>query len=714
MGAIHFSVDLELVRALRRALPLRVFVETGTYRGDTAAAVAADFDAVVTIELAAPLHAAAASRLAPLSNVSARLGNSPEVLRELAPALAGDSVLYWLDAHWCGTETGGRENECPLAGELAAIGALNATSVVLIDDARLFLAPPPAPHDCSHWPLLQDVVARLGALNPHHRLWVINDVFVFAPPEAQAAVVEYGRMRGVDLELLARAARAAAPAVAPPVPASEGAGFNAQFLAGDRSERIFVHHLKRSGIERVLDVGANTGQFAAKLRRLGFSGTIYSVEPQAAAYGALLQSARGDARWVPLARQGAGAARHFMELNLAENGWSSSLRPVHANHVRAERTTRTVGRERVFVNCSAELLRPEFMAMIEALKIDVQGFEDEVLEGYRPWLPHIRLLLLELSMVECYEGAPDMFALDQRLVGEFGFTRVSLEPAYYDDLSGVVQQFDGIYYRPPQPHVPAGRATGLKIGAVATSVGGSPERRRSDGVEIGADWQKLCVESWLQFGARVESVAEAPPPPGPGWVRTPERPSIAQIVDAVPVGASQHLLLTNGDIAYGPDFHALLPRLDCSAVYYGQRLDVELDAATPDRLTAKGAYPWGFDYFLVPAAFQELLAAERLLPAAFRIGEPWWDYVIPLVALARGFVLKRLAASAGALHYAHPARYSQELWLRNGRHFEELIQRLRAEPGSYASGVLDELATGGGQPEDRLRRISALICEALP
>lgn len=354
------------------------------------------------------------------------------------------------------------------------------------------------------------------------------------------------------------------------------------------------------------------------------------------------------------------------------------------------------------------------MATIGALKIDVQGFEDEVLEGYRPWLSHIRLLLLELSMVECYEGAPDMFALDQRLVGEFGFARVSLEPSYYDDTSGVVQQFDGIYCRPPPRQASGARAAGVKIGAVATSVGGSPERRRSDGADIGADWQKLCVDSWLQFGARVESVAEVPPPPGLAWVRTPQRPSIAQIVDAVPVGASQHLLLTNGDIAYGPDFHALLPRLDCDAVYYGQRLDVELDAASPGRLQVNGAYPWGFDYFLVPAALLGLLAEDRLLPAEFRIGEPWWDYVIPPVALARGFVLKRLAAGAGALHYVHPARYSQELWLRNGLHFEELIQRLHAEPSSYAAGVLDELATGGGEPEERLRRISALICEALP
>jgi hypothetical protein len=91
------------------------------------------------------------------------------------------------------------------------------------------------------------------------------------------------------------------------------------------------------------------------------------------------------------------------------------------------------------------------MAGIEALKIDVQGFEDQVLEGYGPLLSGIRLLMVELSMVECYEGAPDLFSLDRRIVDEYGFRRISLEPTYYDDVTGVVQQYDGIYFRPDLP-----------------------------------------------------------------------------------------------------------------------------------------------------------------------------------------------------------------------------------------------------------------------
>jgi FkbM family methyltransferase len=716
LGAIHLSIDLEFVRLLRRVLPLRFFVETGTFRGDTAAAVAGEFDQVITIEAAASLHEAASKRLAPHANITLRHGSSPEILRELAPRLEKESVLYWLDAHWRGPESTGREFECPLETELAAIGTLNANSILLIDDARLFLAPPPAPYDSRLWPPIDTVAARLAALSARHQLWVINDVIVFAPAGAHDAVVEYSRTRGVDLERLARAA-AASPPVAPGQPPAAASpsrgGFNFQFLSGDRSERIFVHHLQRMGIERVLDVGAHTGQFGAKLRRLGFNGTIYSIEPQRAAHRILLDGARADVRWFPLARQAAGAARGFMDLNIAENGWSSSLRPVHANHLRAEKTTRTVGRERVFVNRSADLLRPEFMIGIEALKIDVQGFEDEVLEGYQPYLANIRLLLLELSLVECYENAPDLFALDRRLVEEFGFSRVSLEPSYYDESLGVVQQYDGIYYRAAQRAAPTARAAGLDLGAVVTSVGGTLNRQRSDGKQVGVEWLNFCVQSWHKFGIPVISVAESPPPSGLEWVRTLQRPSIAELLRARPVGLSQHLLVTNADIAFAGNFHSLLAQLDRNAVYYGNRLDVELDTLAPDRLNVKAVFQWGFDYLFLPGGFLKLLADERLMPDEFRIGEPWWDYVLPLVALARGFALKRLPANAGAVHLMHTTRYSKELWLRNGELFLALAERLRTEDGSYAAGLLDVPASGGTL-ETRLHDMSRAICESLP
>jgi len=706
MGAVFFSIEMELVHSLRRVLPLDVFFETGTFRGDTSAAAAAEFSTVITVELAEGLHAAAVERFRSVPNVTPRQGTSPDILKELAPQLAKQSVVYWLDAHWCGATTGGQDNECPLIPELEAIRKLNDSSVILIDDARLFLAPPPLPHDASHWPRLDEVVRQLAKLSKNHGLWVVNDVLVFAPLAASDTIIDHSRRHGVEFYGLGAAQQLAPPQ--PPLVVPAFSSLNSSFQAMQRSERLFVHHMAKLGIDRVLDIGANTGQFAQTLRKMGFAGTIYSVEPQRCAYIDLLSSARSDVRWLPLPRQAAGAEPQFLELNLAENSWSSSFRPVHDNHLRAEWSTRTIGHERVHVNRSGNLLRPEYMAGIEALKIDVQGFEDQVLDGYAPLLGNIRVLMIELSMVECYEGGPDMFDLDRRLVNDLGFSRITLEPSYYDENTGIVQQYDGIYYRPEPRTTPVKPIEPPRLGAVVTSFGGPLKRVRADGGDLSEAWQHSCINSWKNFGVRVVSVAEVPPPDTIDWSQTAERPSINQILNACPLAEGEHLLVVNADIDLAPDFHQLLPRLDGETFYYGQRLDVQADPKL--QFIIQGGYAWGFDYFILPKSFISLLTDEKLLPDAFRIGEPWWDYALPVIALAYGFAVKRLPESAGALHHIHDVNYSADLWCSNGEKFQQLIRRLQAEGNGYATTLLEELAESG---ED-LEAISRSVCLAIP
>src|SRR5690606_22307867 len=106
-----------------------------------------------------------------------------------ASSLHEKSVLYFLDAHWCVAEdTAGELSQCPLLDETRAIGQLNAQSVLLIDDARLFLAPPPEPHVLADWPDLSKLLAALKRLAPSHHLMVLNDTFVLYPAMAQVVM----------------------------------------------------------------------------------------------------------------------------------------------------------------------------------------------------------------------------------------------------------------------------------------------------------------------------------------------------------------------------------------------------------------------------------------------------------------------------------------------------------------------------------------------
>jgi hypothetical protein len=190
---------------------------------------------------------------------------------------------------------------------------------------------------------------------------------------------------------------------------------------------------------------------------------------------------------------------------------------------------------------------------------------------------------------------------------------------------------------------------------------------------------------------------------------------MSEVLSAATLEPKQHLLLTNADITFTDDFVRMLPALDPVAVYYGHRLDIELDAANPKSFTARGFYTWGFDFFLLPRDFLDALKAEQLMPNEFRIGEPWWDYALPILALAMGFPLKRLVAGGAlAVHYFHPARYSPETWLANGGRFMDLVQQLLARTPNTATGFLTDLLGIQGEPRARLDGVSQLIAQLLP
>lgn len=725
MGAIHFSLDPELANLLRQKLQIRIFFETGTFEASTALSMAPLFERLYTVELSAKLYENAVKKLAHFPNVEVIRGNSPEVLLARAPELSRERVLYWLDAHWCNiTEADGAIEECALLAELQAIERLNENSVVLIDDARYFLAPPPAPHDAAKWPDLLKVITALLRTSDCHALYVINDTILYVPIRIANDVVAYGRNRGVDLFALTQAARSSyTNAVKGAAPSQQSftsghglhAGFNIALLQQERSERIFAFHAERLGIVRLLDIGSHSGQFATRVRRLGYNGFIYSVEPQAKAHALLRQNAQNDVRWIPLTRQAAGSARSLLKLNIAENSWSSSLLAIHNNHLRAEPSTRTIAQEEVCVTRTADLLNGPLMAQIDAVKIDVQGYESEVLEGLRPYINQVQLLLVEMSLVECYVGAPDFFTLDRMIVDDLGFKRISFEPSYYDDSTGSVQQYDGIYVR--QTAKTPSRSLNPsppKFGALITSLHGQPNRIAPHGQQIGNKWLELCVQSWRQLASRIVSVSEVAPPYGEvNWVKVQSRPSLAEMFAAI--DKESHAILCNADILLNEPLAGLRGKLDPAAVYLANRVEVELNVADAQFLDFKSVCEWGFDLFILPPEFVEFVTKSNAVPKSFRIGEPWWDYVVPIVALAGGFPVKRLPVKeAIALHYQHPRQYDQVTWLRLGEEFVATITALRRNPAAHSQGLLEELARIDGALEEKLHRISQVICTSLP
>lgn len=192
MGALRFGVPEKLVLWLRDTFAARVFVETGTNRAGTTVWAADHFDVVVTIEGQPDLHAAAVAAHGHRRHISFLKGDSRDALGPVLAGLTGPAVL-WLDAHWCGEGTYGPQAECPVLDELRWVNQAPHDHLILIDDARLFVAPPPPPHNADAWPGLLDVTAALSPPGRPRYAVVFEDVIVAVPVAGRAALVEFVR-----------------------------------------------------------------------------------------------------------------------------------------------------------------------------------------------------------------------------------------------------------------------------------------------------------------------------------------------------------------------------------------------------------------------------------------------------------------------------------------------------------------------------------------
>jgi hypothetical protein len=201
MGAIHFSIDVNLAELLARELGISSFVETGTFKGDSVALVRSIFSEIHTCELSSELHQAALHRFEADKAVTCHLGSAGDLLKRISQQLAERPVLYWLDAHWCaGENTAGEESQCPLLEELEAIYPLHPNSVVWIDDARYFMSPPPKPHVSKGWPRWHEVQKKLMWLaGDTHRFVFANDTILLYPSKIDELIYDYLWKNGLDM-----------------------------------------------------------------------------------------------------------------------------------------------------------------------------------------------------------------------------------------------------------------------------------------------------------------------------------------------------------------------------------------------------------------------------------------------------------------------------------------------------------------------------------
>jgi FkbM family methyltransferase len=199
-------------------------------------------------------------------------------------------------------------------------------------------------------------------------------------------------------------------------------------------------------INMVLDVGANIGQYGEELREIGYKGKIVSFEPLSTAFKTLIKRSEGDPAW-DVHNFALGDKNETASINIAGNSYSSSLLDILPSHIKSAPESVYIGHEEIKVKTLDDIYSDIVSESDRVyLKIDTQGFEENVLRGAEGSLESIDTIQLEMSLTPLYQ---DGLLFDEMygLLCQKGYALVALEPGFTDEETGQLLQVDGIFHR---------------------------------------------------------------------------------------------------------------------------------------------------------------------------------------------------------------------------------------------------------------------------
>jgi len=186
----------------------------------------------------------------------------------------------------------------------------------------------------------------------------------------------------------------------------------------DHVEREFVLEFGSAFREPdlvVYDIGASDGVVSKALLKLKNVKSIHAFEPIPASFEALRKRVEGYPEIV-CHNVALGDSNRPTNLHLSGNPYSSSFLPMadlHEVEFPGSGTSRDIEVEVVKLD---DFIATHRVPLPDVVKIDVQGFELEVLKGGLSALERAKYCILEMSFVELYHGAPLFDAVYQFMI----------------------------------------------------------------------------------------------------------------------------------------------------------------------------------------------------------------------------------------------------------------------------------------------------------
>ena len=193
----------------------------------------------------------------------------------------------------------------------------------------------------------------------------------------------------------------------------------------------WIHRLQISEVKQVVDVGANHGDFSQATGALFPAARVLLVEPLPTLQAELQRrcAERGE-RW-QLATCALSSERGTATLHVdPAHDAIGSLAGFSEEYLRANPGSKVSRTFECEVRTLDDLCRELAIPKIDLLKIDVEGFEFEVLAGGGTMLQSAEALIMEVSLVR-RPGDADVLERMLQLMRERGLRLVELLPSYF-------------------------------------------------------------------------------------------------------------------------------------------------------------------------------------------------------------------------------------------------------------------------------------------
>ena len=103
------------------------------------------------------------------------------------------------------------------------------------------------------------------------------------------------------------------------------------------SDENLIKSIRANKIKTIIDIGANEGQFAQRMIKLGFEGTIVSFEPMKKEYEILVNNIQKNkiklVNWIVEKRCALGSKKETKQLYISGKNQSSSLMHISEQHL---------------------------------------------------------------------------------------------------------------------------------------------------------------------------------------------------------------------------------------------------------------------------------------------------------------------------------------------------------------------------------------------